>query len=85
MMVYEKKYINNKEYEQHKIKYGAPISLRLNDQERKKVEEFRNMADIASLSEAIKVLMEVGHNVLHGRSTIRPLERLFKKERARNP
>lgn len=76
-------YINNPEYAKHIAKYGKPIPIRLNDEERRIIEEWQDLADIGSQSEAIKTLMKIGNNVIHNRSNADVFARLFKKERQR--
>jgi hypothetical protein len=80
-----KQYIQNPEYERHKLKYGMPLSIRFNNEETDLINRWREEADIQSNSEAVKTLMHIGFFVLHGQSILPIMSRLFKKERARNP
>jgi hypothetical protein len=78
-----KQYIQNKEYEQHKLKYGMPQTIRFNNEETDIINTWADIADIGSSSEAVKSLMKIGYNVIHGQSNAGVLSRLFKKERQR--
>jgi len=82
-MSYKPRYIDNKEYLEHKAKYGTPLTIRLNKVEQDIVTQWKEEADIKTDSEAIKSLMIYGFNVIHGESTAPTLSRLFKKERTR--
>ena len=84
-MIENRKYINNPEYERHKLKYGTPVPIRFNQEQTDMLNDWCEKADISSFSEGVKVLMQIGYNVLHGQSSAEQLYRLFKKDRARRP
>lgn len=82
-MTFKKTYINNTEYEQHKLKYGTGVTIRFNDEETDIINKWQDEADIQSTAEAVKSLMKIGFFVTHGENLMPVLQRLFKKERAR--
>jgi len=82
-MVFKQKYINNTEYERHKLKYGSGVTIRFNDEETDLINKWQDEADIQSTGEAVKSLMKLGFFVTHGNNLMPVLSRLFKKERAR--
>jgi hypothetical protein len=85
MTFQNKQYIQNIEYERHKLKYGMPQTIRFNDEETDIINKWSEEADIGSSSEAVKTLMKIGYYVIHGQSIAPTLSRLFKKERSRKP
>lgn len=84
-MTFDKKYLNNPEYLDHKLKYGSPVSLRFNNDETDLINTWQDEADIPTTAEAVKSLMKIGYFVTHGDSLMPVLSRLFKKERSRKP
>jgi hypothetical protein len=83
-MTFAPKYIESQQYKQHVANYGKPFSIRLNDDERKLLDQWKETADIQSDSEAIKTLMILGYSfVTQDDLRVGVFSRLFKKERAR--
>ena len=66
---------------EHELKYGRPISVRLNDTERAWLEEFKEDLNIKSDSKALKTAALIGKNVLQGMLGRKILRYLFKNDR----
>ena len=65
----------------HEIKYGRPISVRLNETERKWLEEIKEDLNIKSDSKALKYSALIGKNVLQSLLSRKILQYLFKNDR----
>ncbi len=66
-------------------KYGRPISVRLNDEERAWLNEIKEDLGINSDSRALKVAAMAGKNVLQTMFTRKILRYLFKKKVQKEP
>jgi len=62
---------------------GETITVRLNEEERRLLEEIKEDLNIASDSKALKMSAFIGSNVLQGTFSRPVLRYLFKKERKR--
>lgn len=68
---------------EHELKYGRPISVRLNDEERQSLEDAKKHLGTSRDSTALKELMAMGYNVLHTHLKGVKLGKSFKNKKAK--
>lgn len=84
MVVIKPPFVNYTPDEDKKDDGGTVFSLRLNKEEYEKLKEAKDWFDTDQNSTAVKILVDVGYNVLQGQFSGGVLEWLFKKDRVRS-
>ena len=84
MVLEQKPFVNYKLQEEKETETGETFTIRLNQKERKILNQWKKHLDIKSDGKALKVMaLTVAPNVLHGLLGDKLLKYLFKKERSR--
>lgn len=82
-MLEKKPFVNYTLDEDKKDDGGTVFSLRLNAEEYEKLKRAKDWFDTDQNSTAVKILVDVGYNVLQGQFSAGVLGWLFKKDRVR--